>query len=85
MNLELHGRTAFVSGSTQGIGYAIASALTEGAEVIINRRAPAAVEAAVSRLRSEHPGALLRGVAADLADPGETSVCCRTSARSTSW
>lgn len=74
MNLELHGRTAFVSGSTQGIGFAIASALTaEGAEVIINGRTPAAVDAAVSRLRTEHPGALLRGVAADLADPGETS------------
>ena len=75
MNLELQGRTALVSGSTQGIGYAIASALTaEGAEVIINGRTTAAVDAAVSRLRAEHPGARSRGIAADLADAEETSL-----------
>ena len=35
MDLQLHGRRAFVSGSTQGIGFAIASALAaEGAAVV---------------------------------------------------
>ena len=39
MDLKLKGKRAFISGATQGIGFAIAQQLlTEGAEVIINGR-----------------------------------------------
>lgn len=69
MDLRLAGRTAFVSGSTQGIGYAIARALaTEGAQVTLNGRSPERVGSAVERLRDEVPGAEVLGLVADFAD-----------------
>jgi NAD(P)-dependent dehydrogenase (short-subunit alcohol dehydrogenase family) len=53
MDLSLDGRLALVSGSTAGIGLAIATALAqEGARVIINGRSQASVDAAAARLRS---------------------------------
>jgi NAD(P)-dependent dehydrogenase (short-subunit alcohol dehydrogenase family) len=68
LNLQLAGRRALVSGSTAGIGFAIAQALlAEGAAVTINGRTPAGVEAALARLRAAQPGAEVNGVAADLA------------------
>ncbi|GAA2862464.1 oxidoreductase [Microbacterium arabinogalactanolyticum] len=71
MDLGLHGRTAFISGSTQGIGYSIASALAaEGAAVTLNGRDPVRVSAAVHRLRTEHPGSPVSGLVGDVADPG---------------
>ncbi|ROS68741.1 short-subunit dehydrogenase [Curtobacterium sp. PhB172] len=74
MDLQLQGRTAFISGSTQGIGYAIASALAaEGMRVIVNGREDARVEAAVDRLRRDQPGATVSGIAADFGDPGEVT------------
>ncbi|ROS75478.1 SDR family NAD(P)-dependent oxidoreductase [Cellulomonas sp. PhB143] len=70
MDLQLDGRRAFVSGSTRGIGYAIARALlAERATVVINGRTGPAVQDAVDRLRREVPGATVCGAAADLADP----------------
>ena len=70
MNLQLTNKRAFVSGSTQGIGYAIAAALlAEGATVVINGRSNERVEQAVQKLRSEVPGASISGVAADFEDP----------------
>jgi NAD(P)-dependent dehydrogenase (short-subunit alcohol dehydrogenase family) len=72
MELDLAGKRAFVSGSTQGIGYAIAETLLqEGATVIINGRSQDRVDAAVERLRTAVSGADVTGVAADFADPGE--------------
>jgi NAD(P)-dependent dehydrogenase (short-subunit alcohol dehydrogenase family) len=69
MDLQLSGRTAFVSGSTQGIGYAIAEALlTEGASVVINGRDEGRLATAVDALRSSVPGADVSGIAADFAD-----------------
>lgn len=66
MNLHLQGQLALVTGSTAGIGYAIASALAaEGVAVTINGRTQAAVDKAVARLQAEHPGASVRGIAAD--------------------
>ncbi len=54
MDLLLTGKTALVTGSTAGIGYAIAVALArEGTEVIVNGRSPERVSAAASRLESE--------------------------------
>ena len=64
MDLGLAGKKAFVSGSTQGIGYAIARALLdEGAEVIINGRDETTVQSAVRAL-----GGAASGIAADLGD-----------------
>ncbi len=70
MDLQLAGKTAFVSGSTQGIGYAIAKALLdEGASVVINGRDEGRVRTATHSLRVTVPGALVSGVAADFEDP----------------
>ena len=67
MDLQLSGKRALVTGSTSGIGFAIARSLAaEGAEVIINGRGRAGVAAALERLEQALPGAKIRGVAADL-------------------
>ena len=67
MNCDLTGRTAFVSGSTQGIGRAIAAGLAAaGAATVINGRDAATVERVAGELRAELPEATIRGVAADL-------------------
>ncbi|MFF1573549.1 SDR family NAD(P)-dependent oxidoreductase [Leifsonia sp. NPDC058292] len=71
MDFGLQGKTAFISGSTGGIGYAIASALAgEGVQVIVNGRDDARVDAAVERLEREHPGSTARGLVADFGDAG---------------
>jgi NAD(P)-dependent dehydrogenase (short-subunit alcohol dehydrogenase family) len=65
MDIDLTGRSAFVSGSTLGIGRAIATRLAHsGAAVTINGRDPARVDATVEELRGE--GVEVAGVAADL-------------------
>jgi NAD(P)-dependent dehydrogenase (short-subunit alcohol dehydrogenase family) len=51
MNIDLSGKTALVTGSTEGIGFAIAQGLAQaGATVIINGRTGAKVDAAVARI-----------------------------------
>src|SRR5690242_10689108 len=73
MDLGLEGRRSLVTGSTAGIGYAIALALArEGAAVVVNGRTEARVAAALESLRREVPRATLEGVAADL---GTASGC----------
>ncbi|MEU8007455.1 SDR family oxidoreductase [Catellatospora sp. NPDC049111] len=65
--IDLSGRTALVSGSTQGIGYAIAEALARcGAHVVVNGRG-ASTDQAAARLREAVPDATVTAVAADLA------------------
>lgn len=72
MDLQLHGKTAFISGSSRGIGFAIASALgCEGVHVTVNGRDPERVDAAVARLRAQHPDVRIDGLAADFANPEE--------------
>lgn len=66
MDLKLQNRLALVSGSTAGIGYAIASALAaEGARVIVNGRTQAAVDAAISSIKAA-TGNAVHGFAGDL-------------------
>jgi NAD(P)-dependent dehydrogenase (short-subunit alcohol dehydrogenase family) len=68
MIIDLSGKTAIVTGSTGGIGFAIAKGLAEaGAIVVLNGRATEAVDASVVRLKEAFPNAIARGVAADLA------------------
>jgi NAD(P)-dependent dehydrogenase (short-subunit alcohol dehydrogenase family) len=66
MNLELNGKLALVSGSTAGIGLAIATTLArEGARVIINGRSNASVNDVVATLKST-TGGQVDGFAGDL-------------------
>lgn len=66
MDMELRDRRAFITGSTAGIGFAIARGLArEGASVILNGRTPGSLERAITRLREEIPGAKVEGVACD--------------------
>jgi NAD(P)-dependent dehydrogenase (short-subunit alcohol dehydrogenase family) len=66
MDLQLKGKIALISGSTAGIGHAIATALArEGARVIVNGRTSAAVDAAVAAMKSAAGGDVL-GFAGDL-------------------
>ncbi len=67
MNLKLEDKTALVTGSTAGIGLAIALGLArEGARVIVNGRTQARVDAALARIRREVPQAKAEGAALDL-------------------
>jgi len=67
LQIDCAGQTALVTGSTSGIGFAIAHALARaGAAVVINGRGSAAVDAALGRLRQTVAGVQARGVAADL-------------------
>ncbi|MFB8247065.1 SDR family NAD(P)-dependent oxidoreductase [Streptomyces sp. NPDC055952] len=67
MQIDLKGRTALVTGSTQGIGAAIAAGLARaGARLGVNGRSAERVEQAVERMRGEVPGATFVPVAADV-------------------
>ena len=67
MDLGLETRRVLVTGSTAGIGFAIAQQLArEGAEVILNGRTEARVQQAREKILAELPGTKLQGVAADL-------------------
>jgi NAD(P)-dependent dehydrogenase (short-subunit alcohol dehydrogenase family) len=67
MDLGLNGKVAVASGSTAGIGLAIAGALAaEGAEVVVNGRTEGRVAAALGKIKERVAGARVRGVAADL-------------------
>ncbi|TDD58975.1 SDR family oxidoreductase [Kribbella antibiotica] len=68
MQIDLSGRKALVSGSSQGIGLAIATQLARaGAAVVVNGRTADKTETAAAQVRNDVPGAEVTAVAADLA------------------
>lgn len=70
MHIDLSGKTAIVSGSTAGIGYAAAVGLARaGARVVLNGRSTERVAAAIARLTDAVADAAVIGVASDLATP----------------
>jgi NAD(P)-dependent dehydrogenase (short-subunit alcohol dehydrogenase family) len=70
MKIELKGRKAVVTGSTAGIGRAIAEGLARaGATVVLNGRTQERVDAAFRQMRELLPDAALTGVAADVSTP----------------
>ena len=67
MDLQLAGKSALVSGSTAGIGFAIVQGLArEGAEVVVNGRTQERVDTAVATIKKKFPDSLVQGFAGDL-------------------
>jgi NAD(P)-dependent dehydrogenase (short-subunit alcohol dehydrogenase family) len=67
MNLQLQNRRALVSGSSAGIGFAIAQLLaTEGASVVVNGRSADRVEAAAKKIRDSGAKGEVTASTADL-------------------
>jgi NAD(P)-dependent dehydrogenase (short-subunit alcohol dehydrogenase family) len=74
MNFGLKDKIAVVSGSTAGIGLAIATTLAaEGAKVVVNGRTQARVQAALDKIHEQVPDAQLQGVAADFGSAAEVA------------
>ncbi len=74
MDLHLKNKTVFVSGSTAGIGFAIAQRfLKEGAEAIINGRTQKSIDEAISELKASVPGAKVSGIPADFSKAEDVS------------
>jgi NAD(P)-dependent dehydrogenase (short-subunit alcohol dehydrogenase family) len=69
MDLQLENKKTLVTGSTAGIGYAIAKQLAkENAQVYINGRTTARVESAVQKLKEETGNQNIHGLVADFSD-----------------
>lgn len=74
MDLLISGKRAFISGSTQGIGYSVAKALAqEGVSVVLNGRDGTRLAASIESLRAAVPGADVSGLEADFADPSQVN------------
>ena len=66
MDLKIEGKVALVTGSTAGIGFAIARLLaTEGVHVYLNGRTQGRVDAAIEEIRRHHRTVIVDGIAAD--------------------
>jgi NAD(P)-dependent dehydrogenase (short-subunit alcohol dehydrogenase family) len=75
MKIDLSGKTALVTGSTSGIGHATALGLAmAGANVVVNGRTRARVDAAVATISRAAPGSKVAGIAADVS----TAAGCET-------
>jgi NAD(P)-dependent dehydrogenase (short-subunit alcohol dehydrogenase family) len=78
MNLQLQEKRALVTGSTAGIGLAIASVLArEGASVIVNGRTKERVAAAIKTILQRAPDTHVSGVVADLSSAAGAEELCR--------
>jgi NAD(P)-dependent dehydrogenase (short-subunit alcohol dehydrogenase family) len=74
MDLKIKDKTAFISGSTAGIGFATATRfLNEGAQVIINGRTKEGVDKAINKLKSSTGNAKVSGIAADFSKVDEVN------------
>ncbi len=72
MNLELHGKKAFITGSTAGIGFATARSLArEGTAIILNGRSEVTLKKAIQKLQEEFPEVPITGFAADFGKADE--------------
>jgi NAD(P)-dependent dehydrogenase (short-subunit alcohol dehydrogenase family) len=72
MELKIKGKIALVTGSTAGIGFAIAKALAnEGAQVFVNGRTADRVNLAVERLKKETGNPDIKGIVADFSDAAQ--------------
>jgi NAD(P)-dependent dehydrogenase (short-subunit alcohol dehydrogenase family) len=79
MNIDLKGKTALVTGSTSGIGHAIAKGLAvAGANVVVNGRTQGKVDAAVAAIAKAAPGGKIAGVAADVSTAAECQTLVET-------
>lgn len=79
MDLKLTGKTALVTGSASGIGYAIALGLAkEGVKVYINGRSQEKLDAAVEKMKREVPEAEVKGLVADFAKAEEVNTLIAT-------
>jgi NAD(P)-dependent dehydrogenase (short-subunit alcohol dehydrogenase family) len=75
MKIDLSGKTALVTGSTSGIGHAVAKGLAlAGADVVVNGRTKVKVDTAVAAISKAAPGSKVAGVAADVS----TAAGCQT-------
>lgn len=69
MDLHLKNKSVFISGSTSGIGFAIAKQFViEGAEVIINGRSKKNIDTAIAEILIAYPNAIISGIVADFSD-----------------
>jgi NAD(P)-dependent dehydrogenase (short-subunit alcohol dehydrogenase family) len=72
MELKINNKIALVTGSTAGIGFAIAKALaSEGAEVFINGRTSFRVQQALNRLKKETGNPNIKGIVADFSNKSQ--------------
>ncbi|MEN0048371.1 MAG: SDR family oxidoreductase [Bacteroidota bacterium] len=70
MDLQLNGKSVFISGSTSGIGFGIAKTfLQEGASVVINGRTDASVSRATKQLKEAFPKGKIQGITCDFSQP----------------
>jgi NAD(P)-dependent dehydrogenase (short-subunit alcohol dehydrogenase family) len=75
MHIDLNGKHAIITGSTAGIGFAIAEGLAKaGANVVITGRTQQRVDEAIAKIKKAAPDAGIEGVAADLG----TAEGCKT-------
>jgi NAD(P)-dependent dehydrogenase (short-subunit alcohol dehydrogenase family) len=75
MNLQLENKFALVSGSTKGIGLAIATSLArEGTRVIVNGRTQKSANEAAGKIRKSVPAAKLEIFAGDLSKADVTDL-----------
>ncbi|NLP59252.1 SDR family NAD(P)-dependent oxidoreductase [Lutibacter sp. B1] len=79
MDLQLKNKTALITGSTKGIGYAIAlGLLKEGAKLYIHGRSIESVEKAIEKIKKEVPKAQVKGIPADFAKVEEVNNLLKT-------
>ena len=72
MNLDFRRQKAFITGSTSGIGYAIAKSLASlGCQIVLNGRTQESVDNALVKLHEEVPEATCSGLVCDFADTSQ--------------